>query len=658
MPMLFRNTPSRNIHMPAFKPIRRSQLISPFGIGAMVDFPKDESLMPAGLDAWPASTTECPPDSGWKITEERLQARLGVSHFRMPPDHRDSDRGESFANVNVPFVRFPRWHYCHRCGRMGEVSLFGTPEYCRGGEETEFERRCKADYAKIRGKRPRSPQLIPVRFVAVCKDGHIEDFPFATWAHHPAPLCDEPRLKMRGGLSSAGLTGITIACDCGKAKSLGGIFSFDEKEGGPLAKIDCNCRGLRPWLGEQERSDFYCGKALRVVQRGASNVYFANVVSSLYLPLWAEQADDRNVIRALEDPRIWSMLSQSTVNGKVQPIVVESVAMVCGLDRERLADAAQRKLDSTPPPGAGAIWRNEEEFRQSEYQALLDARGGEKTELYIRKANLGDYAPWVSRYFSEIRLVHKLRETRALAGFSRIFPPDGDQAAQGGRELKLDPRIDWLPAIKVYGEGIFLKLNESQVSLWLESDARNGEKSGIESVLSRVARLSQQYNRGRAVRGQPQRVLSPKFVLLHTLAHIIINQLSFDCGYGSAALRERLYCDSAQPDHPMCGVLIYTASGDSEGTMGGLVRQGRPVRLEDTLLRALRHAGWCSSDPVCLESTGQGADSANLAACHGCCLLPETSCEEGNRILDRALLVGRAERASNGFFVRLLEENT
>lgn len=260
---------------------------------------------------------------------------------------------------------------------MSELSLFGTPEYCQGGDATEFERRCKADYAKRRGKRPRSPQLIPVRFVAVCKDGHIEDFPFARWAHHPEPICEQPRLKMRGGLSSAGLTGITIACDCGKAKSLGGIFSFDEKEGGPLAKIDCNCRGLRPWLGEQERNDLICGKSLRVVQRGASNVYFPKVVSSLYLPLWAEQADDRNVIRALEDARIWSMLSQSTVNGKVQPIVVESVAMICGLEKERLADAAQRKLDGTPPPGAGAMWKDEEEFRQSEYQALLDARGGE-----------------------------------------------------------------------------------------------------------------------------------------------------------------------------------------------------------------------------------------------------------------------------------------
>lgn len=143
---------------------------------------------------------------------------------------------------------------------------------------------------------------------------------------------------------------------------------------------------------------------------------------------------------------------------------------------------------------------------------------------------------------------------------------------------------------------------------------------------------------------------SIRLILLHTLAHVLINQLNFDCGYGSASLRERLYCDFTDPSRPMQGFLIYTASGDSEGTMGGLVRQGKPERLEVTLRRALRHAAWCSSDPVCIESSGPGPDNANLAACHGCCLLPETSCEEGNRLLDRTLLVGKPGESTIGFF--------
>ena len=172
--------------------------------------------------------------------------------------------------------------------------------------------------------------------------------------------------------------------------------------------------------------------------------------------------------------------------------------------------------------------------------------------------------------------------------------------------------------------------------------------------MDRMAPLLARYNAARAARQQPFRNVLAKFVLMHTLAHVIINQLSFDCGYGSASLRERLYCDFTDQNRPMQGILIYTASGDSEGTMGGLVRQAKVGRLEATVRRALDRAAWCSSDPVCIESRGQGSDSANLAACHSCCLVPETSCEEGNRLLDRALLVGTPDSPGLGFLHALV----
>jgi hypothetical protein len=209
----------------------------------------------------------------------------------------------------------------------------------------------------------------------------------------------------------------------------------------------------------------------------------------------------------------------------------------------------------------------------------------------------------------------------------------------------LDQQIDWLPAIKVYGEGIFLEVNSDELAKWAAT---------VPGLRPEFRQLVAHYNAARTARLQPNRNITAKFMLLHTLSHVLINQLSFDCGYGSASLRERLYCDFSNPSRPMQGFLIYTASGDSEGTMGGLVRQGKPGRLEATLRRALQHAAWCSSDPVCIESKGQGSDNSNLAACHGCCLLPETSCEEGNRLLDRALLVGTPEHPTLGFFNKLL----
>jgi Domain of unknown function (DUF1998) len=125
----------------------------------------------------------------------------------------------------------------------------------------------------------------------------------------------------------------------------------------------------------------------------------------------------------------------------------------------------------------------------------------------------------------------------------------------------------------------------------------------------------------------------------------------FECGYSSASLRERLYVSDA-PDRNMAGLLIYTAAGDSEGTMGGLVRMARPDRLSAVLASALSDARWCSTDPVCMDAgeKGQGPDSCNLAAYHGCALLPETSCEEFNRFLDCGLVVGTFADATLGYF--------
>lgn len=622
--------------MPAHKPIRRGQLISPFGIGAMVDFPKDESLMPAGLDAWQHAKDECPKESGWLLVEERLQARLGVSHFRLPPDHREPDRGSRFTNLNVPFIRFPRWHYCPFCGGMELLSLFeATRVHCAGRQY---------DQQSCHTKR-RRPYLIPVRFVAVCEKGHVQDFPFMEWLHRDKPWDHtDHKLRLRAGRSSAGLSGITIECTCGERRNLGDVFSFNEITGGPLSKIGCMCKGLQPWLGDVDSSPGGCGEHLRVVQRGAANVYFPYVVSSIYLPLWAEHVR-KEVVDVLEQPHIWGILSQRTVSGHIDPSICKTVAEMTGVDAHDLEKAAQRKMEGKTAAEFTDASSDEESFRRSEYIAIGEGKVGPNTELYVEISDLSEYDTDFSKYFSKICLVHKLRETRALVGFTRVLPPDGNLSSSRLRPLKLDPTIDWLPAIKVYGEGIFIELNNHNLRKWLLSEPDIG---------SRLKPLIEHYNNIRTARQLPHRKITPKFILLHTLAHTLINQLSFDCGYGSAALRERIYCDFDDLSNPMQGILIYTASGDSEGTMGGLVRQGKHGRLEASLRRAISRAAWCSSDPVCMESTGQGTDSANLAACHGCCLLPETSCEEGNRLLDRALLIGKADKPKLGYFYDLL----
>jgi hypothetical protein len=593
----------------------------------MVSFPRDESLMTAGLDAWTAhAKKQCPAD--WLVREERLEARLGVTHFRLPPDHRDPGVGVQLPNQDVPFVRFPCWHYCHFCGGMEELPLFGNRQRCRALPWPT--RNCI--------QRKRKPWLIPVRFVTACVKGHVQDFPFREWVHRTTPATDHCQLRMLAGRSSAGLTGIKITCTCGQMRSLGGIFDFDDTNGGALHRLGRDCQGFRPWLGEWENPPG-CGEFLQVVQRGASNVYFPHVVSSIYLPLWAESATG-GIVKALEDPRVWGPLSSGLVSGKISQDRCEMVASMRNLDANELMAAAQRKLDGIPETSA-LVGQTEEAFRRSEYDALKSGRGAAQSDLLVETASPDNYQPPVSMAFSHLALVHKLRETRVLKGFTRLLPPDGNLTSPRLQRLALDQRLDWLPAMIVRGEGIFLEFDVAQMDAWIA-------RSPV--VSARIGDLDTHYNQRRISQGQPPRQVSLQFVLLHTFAHVVINQLAYECGYGSASLRERLYCDVTDPADAMCGVLIYTASGDSEGSMGGLVRQAKEGLFENIVLRAIQKAGWCSSDPVCIESLGQGAENCNLSACHSCCLLPETSCEEGNRLLDRALLVGTPGDPHIGYF--------
>lgn len=624
--------------MPARKPVRRSQLISPFGVGAITNFPGDESIMTAGLEAWPFALEECPSD--WQVKEERLQGRLRVDHLRLPPEHRDPGPGVTHPNQDIPYVRFPRWHYCHRCGFMQYVPLFQlSRNRCRG---YRFDR--GMDCSDLPEKR--RPYLIPMRILTACAKGHVQDFPFLEWVHQDAPITEDCTLRFRAGRSSASLAGIKISCTCGAERSLAGVFDFEEKRGGALHRIGYDCRGEQPWLGRESEDWGGCGEYLRVVQRGASNVYFPYVVSSIYLPLWGENTE-RPVVRALENPRYWDMLTSGTVEGKyIDPLRAEVVAGMLDIDAEALRKAAQRKLD-------GIISEEElpteEEYRRQEYDALREGRGGANTDLLVEVREPEDYVSGISGLFSRICLVQKLRETRALAGFTRLLPPEGDPRSERLQPLKINSFINWLPAITVRGEGIFLEFNLPEIEEWLRK---------VDRPASRIRSLLEAYDRNRVARGQEPREATPKFVMMHTFAHMLIHQLSFDCGYGSASLKERIYCDFEEGSEPMQGVLIYTASGDSEGTMGGLVRQGEPDRLPDTIERAAQKAQWCSSDPVCIESTGQGTDNANLAACHACVLVSETSCEEGNRLLDRAMVIGTPDDPASGFLQRTLTETT
>lgn len=604
-------------------PIRRSQAVMPFGVGAIVDFP-GQSQMAAGLDVWP-DRPECP------IHDDRLARRLGIQYFRAPPPGpREGQQGDY-----LPFVRFPLWHFCPRCRTLKQTSWNEPfPPRCGSPLGLRFKPKpgqqlpppCSALPEKRRWR------MVPVRFIVACENGHIDDFPWVEWAHtrhgqslDEARICDAPTLRLNY-TGKAGLMGLVVKCEnCdAKPRSLMG-------SAGPHSLKGLRCSGNRPWLGPHGTEECSIEKPPRMLQRGATNLYFPKVASSILIPPFSDP-----LRKIVDDPHNWSVLtSGAQEDGSPDEARLRLFADLKRLDFDRLKEVVMQKLT-----GIGITDRkeSEEEYRYSEYHALLEPSGDAEGEFVTVPQDLSLYEDDLHNYIDNIVLVEKLAETRALTGFSRINPPPHREFdRQDQSQLSLQPQ-EWLPAFRVYGEGIFLTLKKSRIERWVTDE-----------VASRYYDIIANHTRIYQILGRTVRTLPPKFFLLHTLAHVLIRRLSFECGYGSSSLRERIYCWD-EGNKEMTGILIYTAAGDSEGTMGGLVQQGKHGRFEALLLRSIHDAIWCSSDPLCIESRGQGIDSLNRAACHACALLPETSCEEGNRFLDRAALIGTPDNPSLGFF--------
>src|SRR5581483_1952408 len=272
-------------------------------------------------------------------------------------------------------------------------------------------------------------------------------------------------------------------------------------------------------------------------------------------------------------------------------------------------------------------------LKRDEYLALLNGRPEEGKDQQFVSVRAPEMPAEVDEYVERVMLVKKLREVRVLESFSRITPPRSGPGAPAP-PLADDPP-GWLPAIEVNGEGVFLTLNPQRLAAW--------EVSG--RVRQRVARINENYrNRFTVVGAIPDRVVTPRLVLIHTLAHALIDQWALDSGYPASSLRERLYVSE-----DMAGLLLYTATSDSAGSLGGVVAEAQPARLASSLAELAARCSWCSADPLCVESGPTGVDGLNLAACHACCLLPEVSCEEMNLLLDRALLVGTPDAPDIGY---------
>ena len=624
--------------------VRRAQLVTPFGVGAMSILVDGTSVITAGLDHWYEVD-----DHNTLALEEyiehdwRLEARLRVKEFRLPPDYRHRGWGQDQRNVrlSVPVLRFPRWCFCMYCKRL-ELSTLTMRQHVRCPDEEHVDQRYK-------------PHMSQVPFIVMCNQGHLDDFPFNKWVHRThRPTCDGPlRLTSRGG---GGLEGQVVKCDgCSKERSLRGITYWrrgaDGQEYTTLTDTLASdgdphyCSGARPWLGELRGN---CRQPIRGALRAAGNVYFPKVESSIYLPRkeGAVGADLHELMRRPNVGPVMRVLHQAfgqevTIDQLREHLPQELFAPIsdeellagfrdlCGVGGDSPTDSKDAETE---------LLTGNDEWRHPEYLRIRET----PRDDYLTATDPGTPTD-LQAHIVRIRSVDILRETRALRGFTRV-QDDVLRLTEGKSLLRrslLPSNQDWLPAYVVKGEGIYLELDPNKLAVW---EARA-------EVSARANKITQHYGNVASQRGLQSRGLSARFVLLHTLGHLLINELVFACGYSSASLRERLYI-SEEPRREMAGLLIYTAAGDSEGTMGGLVRMARAQNLRPVLAAALSNARWCSTDPVCMDAgeRGQGPDSCNLAACHGCALLPETSCEEFNRFLDRGLVVGTFSDMTLGYF--------
>lgn len=593
--------------------VRRSQLIATYGIGAIIDLEKG-SFMPMGLEDWEGATRL----PSLTIGEARLQAQLGVSHFRLPPVTEDlGPTGRVDPAHSAPAIRFPAWHECPKCHRIGTE---GDP----------FQLAADGSQLECTGQPGRAVYTTPVRFVLACRKGHLDEFPWAWWAHRRrnGGICDRPALELKSRGKSAALADLYVRCrTCDSSESMGDAFRPESLKG-------MKCHGRRPWLHDRQPD---CDAPPRVIQRGASNAHFPVVASALSIPPVSEatfQIIDGN----------WMTLGALPAEA-VAPVLT-NLAKTYGLPLDALMAAyrEKQKIEGTHGEFTDAGSRAEE------YAALSNDRddpivGGVVPQFCNAVADPPDA---IAGWFDLVGAVSRLREVRALAGFSRIepYPVSGERIAKAIQDglvspLSKTPR-NWLPAAEIRGEGLFLRFRTEAIDAWVAANPAIGKR--VQVLESRSSAIANDRGYLRDYR------ITARLLLVHSFAHALIRTISIDCGYSSSALRERLYVSEADDLRPaMNGVLIYTGSPDSEGSLGGLVRLAEPGQLERIVLQTIRNARWCGSDPVCLETDpAQSGDRVSGAACHCCLLVPETACEKFNRELDRTMLVGSPESPEFG----------
>ena len=581
--------------------IRQSQVVTTFGPGSMLDL-VDDAVLVGGLDFWRM------PNDGERVDEPRLLEAIEhffhhrkwplnkEAPFRKPPAGNEREPSDA---CGIQVLEFPRWVVCQnpRCRALVRASsldrVSGKIRHrCSGGDGT-------------------TERCVPVRFVVACTRGHLDDVNWPRWAHE-GQACAGPQLRLEEG-PSGDFSEIQIACTaCGKRRKLIEMTVKERQD---------DCSGQRPWLGQEGKED-NCTEKARLLVRTASNGYFAQTQSVITIP------EPETLRRRVQSQ--WETLQHATIQTlgafRTLPQVKNALGDATDVQVLEAIEAERHRQPELMP-----------EVRTAEWLQFTGQPLEKPGEMPIDRSEVF----WARRIarprgvpaeVGSVILARRLREVQAQVGFTRIDASSKDLQGRLDLDVQLAPlalQRDWVPVTEVKGEGVLLTLDEAKLHAW--------ETSG--PVLRREELLKEAYRRWAKQSKSKVDFPGARFYLVHSLAHLLMTQVSLDCGYPASAIHERLYCAPHNDPVPMAGLLLMTGTSGSEGTLGGLVEEGR--RLGRHLASVWESARLCSNDPVCATHQPTGLDDRHLegAACHSCLFLPECSCERFNQFLDRALVV-------------------
>ncbi|GGP11241.1 DUF1998 domain-containing protein [Oceanobacillus neutriphilus] len=619
--------------------VRRSQLLTPFGIGALMDV-NNQSVMIADSEHW--ATERCE-----KIHDIRLETEMDAAGFIEPPVKDEQD---------IVGKRFPKWYFSPYDRILKKIG-----EWREMVSEQGVKSRIDAFDKKPYDPRNKKTELVPVRIICACKNGHAQDFPWLEWPHEGMSYNEykNHEIKLESTGQSGSISDLIVTCktcstkDPKKRKSRNLMGVFDEKNfQKKIEDIGIKCRGNYEW--KKSESGKKCNEGLRVLLKNANNFYFPNISSSVNIPF-----KENKLIEMIQNCPEYSSLEDE----------LKSVSKVDGIEKlnnnikikmlmEWIADKIEKKFDEVKNEISVKFFKlktseangNIMDYRRPEFDVLTGQeeydKDSERFNIQIFSPSKFTQSPY-NKLIDGITLVHQLEVVSALRSYSRIETTDselmkekildGEETIDEAVEVSLKRKDGYYVGMRSLGEGIFISLNPNLVKDWKKRIKNT-------SVYNRIIRKEAK------VRFKDELSYTKcDYYLIHTLSHLLIKELSFSSGYSSSALKERIYFSDAK-DEEMYGILIYTSSADSEGTLGGLAKQGVPEKFFEILDSCLEKAQWCSFDPVCIESDSQGRDSLNAAACHACSLISETSCEKMNVFLDRGVLIGSIDEPNLGFF--------